>query len=50
LPLTTPATYDYSQNAMANLEERIKAELRSIGLLDGDEEEEVLISLIMYLF
>jgi hypothetical protein len=35
LPLETPPTYDYSAYTMVSLEDRIKAELKSIGLLEG---------------
>eukprot|EP01114_Cavostelium_apophysatum_P009362 TRINITY_DN2247_c0_g1_i2.p1 TRINITY_DN2247_c0_g1~~TRINITY_DN2247_c0_g1_i2.p1 ORF type:complete len:467 (-),score=118.16 TRINITY_DN2247_c0_g1_i2:158-1558(-) len=36
LPIETPPTYDYSFAGVHSLEERIKMELRSIGLLDDD--------------
>jgi len=38
-PLETPPTYDYSYHGMLTLEERIKLELRSIGLLDDEDLE-----------
>ncbi len=37
LPYTTPPTYDFSQEIVFSLEERIRLELRSIGLLDEDD-------------
>jgi len=37
LPPDAPPTYDYSPQAMLTLEERIKMELRSIGLLDDGD-------------
>eukprot|EP01119_Soliformovum_irregulare_P020058 TRINITY_DN6457_c0_g1_i1.p1 TRINITY_DN6457_c0_g1~~TRINITY_DN6457_c0_g1_i1.p1 ORF type:complete len:537 (-),score=141.24 TRINITY_DN6457_c0_g1_i1:77-1687(-) len=37
LPLWTPPTFDYSHAAMLSLEERIKMELCSIGLLDDED-------------
>jgi len=37
LPLETPPTYDYSHTTMLSLEDRIKLELRSIGLLDDQD-------------
>ena len=36
LPITTPPVYDFSQNSIVNLEERIKLELKAIGLLEED--------------
>lgn len=36
---TIPPTYDYSHSAMLSLEERIRLELRSLGLLDDDDME-----------
>jgi len=37
LPLETPPTFDYSHATMLSLEDRIKLELRSIGLLDDHD-------------
>ncbi|PRP72992.1 hypothetical protein PROFUN_14655 [Planoprotostelium fungivorum] len=37
LPLHVPPTYDYSFGRMLALEDRIKLELRSIGLLDDED-------------
>jgi len=37
VPLTTSPVMDYSQSAYLDLEQRIKLELRAIGLLDDDD-------------
>lgn len=37
IPIQTPPTYDYSIETFVALEERIKLELRSIGLLDDSD-------------
>ncbi len=41
LPLNAPPTYDYSHLSVLSLEERIKMELKSVGLLDDFDDLDV---------
>lgn len=39
LPLDSPPTADYSRAAMLSLDDRIRLELRSVGLLDDEDDD-----------